>query len=115
MNLIQKIGFACMSIILAFSLGVNLLLYKGMTWNIDKSITNHQHQEQFQFQGQLLINQWASQGDTIDWKELECERSMLLLELNKMHPVSSFYSKVVVSGNDNSKIKIIYPTIFNSK
>lgn len=80
---------------------------------INHYTTNHQEQYQQQWQGQLLINQWTSQGNSLEWKYIECNYEDLTKELNKLHPISSLYAKIQM-GNINHVIKyyIYYPDIF---
>lgn len=86
------------------------ILGKGIV--VNNYTTNHQEQYQQQWQGQLLINQWAAQGNTIEWKAIysqdkKGESSLQLL--NNLHPISSFYAKV---SYDKDEFIIIYPDIF---
>jgi len=80
-------------------------LGKGIT------INNSYHQEQYQQQwsGQLLINQWNTQGDQIEWKTIESDYTHLNSDLKKLHPISSMYAKII---KFDSKIEIYYPDIF---
>ena len=90
---------------------VSYVLSKGII--VNNYTTNHQ--EQMQFQGQLLVNQWTAQGDTIEWKVIysqdEPNRSLMEI-LNSLHPISSFYSKISLYNGD---FCIIYPTVFSEK
>ena len=112
MTFLNKIIIGILSALLIASLVANFMLYKGLQINIDKSITTHQHQEQFQYQGQLLINQWAAQGNTIEWKIIfskDIAGTSLHQALNRLHPISALYSKITVAENE---FFIIYPEIF---
>ena len=108
----NKIIIFGLVIVLIISLVLNFLFYKGLQINIDKSITTHQHQEQYQFQGQLLINQWAAQGNTIVWKTKQCDAKFIQIELNNMDPISAFYAKLIFD-NETHQYTLIYPEIFD--
>lgn len=114
----NKIIYILIILCLVVSIGLNIIFLCGGGINIDNRVTNHQEQFQQQWQGQLLINQWAAQGNQIEWKILHFRSgdfTIVQKELNKLHPISALYAKVIyeynrISGED---IKIIYPDIFS--
>ncbi len=88
------------------------VLGKGITLN--NYNTYHQEQYQQQWQGVLSINQWVSQGNQIEWRILTCSYNDITSELNKLHPISALYSKIIFYKN-LSGVDIIYPDIFIEK
>jgi len=116
LNTLYKFIISALIICLFLSAGLNLFFIKGKGIQIDQSVTNHQEQYQQQWQGQLLINQFMTQGNAVEWKILIVEgkdtRESLdkcKEELDKLHPLSSFFSKISVHG---SNTVILYPDIF---
>lgn len=102
-------------IIILFSISIAFNIYflcgKGIV--INNNITNHQEQYQQQWQGQLFINQWVAQGNEIEWRVIQCSHNDINSNLNKLHPISSLYSKIISYDHafkDDSFI--IYPDIF---
>lgn len=73
--------------------------------NEDKRVINNNSQ----WQGQLLINQWASQGNKVVWECKEVPEGKGVETLNILHPISSLYSKFIIQ---KGTWYIIYPTIF---
>ena len=107
-------------VVLAISIGVNVWFLSGKGIVVNNYTTNHQEQYQQQWQGQLLLNQWTAQGDKIEWKSIimnaqspENEAKRITEELNKLHPISAFYSRVYYHSSRCSII--FYPDIFQSK
>jgi hypothetical protein len=96
-------------ILLTISIGINIWFFSGKGIVINNNITNDQRQWQQQWQGQLLINQWTSQGNTIEWKTIETDYDNIISDLNKLHPISSMYAKII---KFDSKIEVYYPKIF---
>jgi len=95
------------------SIGINVWFFSGKGITFNSYTTNHQEQFQQQFQGQLLVNQWTAQGDKIEWKEVYCDNATYLTELDKLHPISSMYAKIIFMDHGLSKyIRILYPEIF---
>jgi len=112
MTFLNKIIIGILSAIFVVSLIANFMLYKGLQINIDKRTTNHQEQYQQQWQGQLLVNQWTAQGNEIEWRVIhstDIKGTTLMQALNRLHPISAMYAKVLVYGMDFS---IVYPDIF---
>lgn len=101
-------------IILFISIGLNAWFFagKGIIVNRDERVINNNNNSQWQ--GQLLINQWNAQGNKIEWKEIRSDVTNYLSELNTLHPISSMYSKIYRSPNRPFVI-IIYPEIFKEK
>ena len=111
MSILYKIVIVALSICLVVSLIVNFFFIKGKGIQIDRSITNHQEQYQQQWQGQLLINQFMIQGNTIEWKEVVVNKENTLSnQLNKLHPISALYAKLLPITTDVGVL--IYPDIF---
>jgi hypothetical protein len=88
---------------------------KGIVINRDERVINNNNNSQWQ--GQLLLNQWTAQGNKIEWKFLvvrsltDLDRvTKLTIELNKLHPISSLYSKAL--KNTNGELVLLYPDIF---
>lgn len=88
---------------------------KGIVINRDERVINNNNNSQWQ--GQLLLNQWAAQGNKIEWKSFTVHHitdydrtNKLKTELNILHPISSLYSKVF--RNSNGEIVVVYPDIF---
>ena len=116
-NSVKKFLLGIVFIALSISWGLNIYFLCGKGIFIDRSITNHQEQFQQQWQGQLLINQWAAQGDVIEWKVIELrgdDWSLVQKELGKLHPISSMYAKIIYEHTRVSGVyvKILYPDIF---
>jgi hypothetical protein len=106
-------AFIGLIILLSLCLNMYFLMGAGIVINNDNRITNHNEQWQQQWQGQLLINQFMTQGNAIEWKTIECDWNTYTLELNKLHPVSSMFAKVLYRDHAFDKyIIIIYPDIF---
>jgi hypothetical protein len=70
MSFLNKLILIVISFILLISLVFNFILYRGLNISIDKSITNHQEQYQQQYQGQMSINQFYVNGDSIEINSL---------------------------------------------
>ena len=108
------LGVMCFIFICSISINIFFFLGKNIIINKDYRVINNNSQ----WQGQLLINQWAAQGNQIEWKTLQFRSgdfTIVQKELNKLHPISALYAKVIyeynrISGED---IKIIYPDIFS--
>ena len=103
--------FITIGILLTISIGINIWFLSGKGIIINNNTTNHQEQYQQQWQGQLLINQWAYQGNTIEWKLVKCLLEDVPVELNKLHPISSLYCKITLHSN-SAWVDLIYPEIF---
>ena len=99
------------------------IIGKGITLNNYNTYNQQQYQQQWQ--GQLLLNQWTAQGNKIEWKRIDNVKSYnnsieesIQDHLNKLHPISSLYAKVIVKYHNNGKgdtVDIIYPDIFVEK
>lgn len=109
----NKAVISILTIFLILSIGTNVyfLSGKGITINQDKS--NHQYQQQWQ--GQLMINQWTAQGNKIEWKTIIIETEKVPEELNKLHPISAMYAKVMYLRDISGSTLILYPDIFQEK
>jgi len=102
-----------LSIILAVSIGINVWFFSGkgiQIYNYTRNI-NHQEQYQQQWQGMLSINQFMTQGNTLEWKLVKCLLEDVPAELNKLHPISSLYCKITLHSN-SAWVDLIYPDIF---
>jgi hypothetical protein len=106
--------YIAIGILLAVSLGINIwfLSGKGIMVNQDRRVINNNNNSQWQ--GQLLINQWNTQGDKIEWKLVKCLLENVPIELSKLHPISSFYCKITLHAN-SAWVDLIYPEIFTEK
>lgn len=82
---------------------------KGIVINRDERVINNNNNSQWQ--GQLLLNQWTAQGNKIEWKLVKCLLEDTPTELNKLHPISSFYCKITLHSN-SAWVDLIYPDIF---
>jgi hypothetical protein len=105
-----------LGILLAISIGINVWFIsgKGIIVNQDRRVINNNNNSQWQ--GQMLINQFMVQGDKIEWKIIEADLNEITVELNKLHPISSLYSKVFYPMTKREGLYfIIYPDIFHSK
>lgn len=99
------------------------VLGEGITLN--NYNTYHQEQYQQQWQGVLSVNQWTSQGNQIEWKRIDNVKiynnsieESIQEHLNKLHPLSSLYAKIIIKFHNNGKgdtVDIIYPDIFIEK
>lgn len=98
-------------LLLAVSIGINIWFFSGKGIEINNFNYTRQYQYQQQFQGQLLINQWAAQGNIIEWKLVKCLLEDVPEELNRLHPISSFYCKIILPST-SAWVDIIYPEIF---
>ena len=105
--------YIAIGIVLAISIGINIWFLSGKGIVINNNTTNHQEQYQQQWQGQMLINQFMVQGDKIEWKLITCQTVDAMYTLEKLHPISSLYSKVtVISSPSRDYTIILYPDIF---
>ncbi len=84
--------------------GVTLFFTMGKGIQIDKSthMTTHQHQEQFQ--GQISMNFWMSQGNKVVWKCPTVEPSELANHLINLPPQYSYFSKIAYSSREYNLI-----------
>lgn len=98
-------------IVLIISIGINIWFLSGKGIVINNNTTNHQEQYQQQWNGQFLINQFMVQGDKIEWKLVKCLLEDVPTELDKLHPISSFYCKITLHSN-SAWVDLIYPDIF---
>lgn len=99
-------------ILLTISIGINIWFFsgKGIIVNQDRRVINNNNNSQWQ--GQMLINQFMVQGDKIEWKLVRCLLEDVPTELDKLHPISSFYCKITLHSN-SAWVDLIYPNIFN--
>ena len=112
--------FIALGMLLAISIGINVWFFsgKGIIVNQDRRVINNNNNSQWQ--GQMLINQFMVQGDKIEWKKLDIiqdDFSIIQTELDKLHPISSLYAKIIYthSRGSGSVVTIIYPDIFTRK
>lgn len=83
---------------------------KGIVINRDERVINNNNNSQWQ--GQLLLNQWTAQGNKIEWRVIKSNWGDYRQELDKLHPISSMYSKIYSDNSRSKELVIIYPDIF---
>jgi hypothetical protein len=103
--------YVIIGILFSISIAFNIYFLCGKGITINNYTTNHQEQYQQQWSGQLLLNQWNTQGDQIEWKSVKCLLENVPKELTKLHPISSFYCKITLHSN-SAWVDLIYPDIF---
>jgi len=106
-----RIIITILSVAFIISVALNTYFLMGNGINVDRS--NHQHQYQNQFQGQLSINQFYVHGNKIKWNTIDCLTNEVIEKLENLHPISSFYAKVIYFNH--SKVSIVYPEILQEK
>lgn len=65
--MLDKIKLIVWIVLLSISVAFNVFFIAGNGIKIDKSINTTSHQHQEQFQGQISMNMWMSQGNTVKW------------------------------------------------
>ena len=67
---VKLIGILGLLVMFVISVALNVFLLMGKGIQIDRSVTNHVHQEQYQQQAQLLVGPFGTKG-TLRWEKLE--------------------------------------------
>jgi len=82
-------------IICSVVLNIYFLLGRGIIINKDYSVTNNNNNSQWQ--GQLMMNMFVVQGNTIEWKAKPCSEFKTIEEYlifkNALPPQSSYFAQ----------------------
>lgn len=107
--------FKVMLIALVASIALNVFAFTWKGIVVNKTYTTNNHQEQLQYQGQLIIQNWASQGDVLVWKDerfVSFNDAMFKKQL--LPPQYSIPSDIIYDPNI-SKWILIYPEFMRKK
>ena len=114
--MINKIIYSILGILLAVSIAGNIFFILGKGINIDKSTHTNVNNHNENFQGQLMMNLWMSQGDTIEWvivyTTTENPQKELVDLLKPLPPQISYFATIIWMGD---RYQIIYPNIMKKQ
>ncbi len=92
-------------------LSISLLFGKGIQINPVYQTHNHLHQEQFQ--GQLMLNLWMSEGNHVEWKDSEFSTYQELKDYRtSLPPQVSYFCSIIP---DSKKWVISCPNFLKEK
>jgi hypothetical protein len=98
------------------SIGLNVFLATWKGINITKNYTTNNHQEQMQFQGQLSMNMWVSQGNKVVWKyEQLKDPEAVVNKLTVLPPQYSYFAKVSWQHGLTTMYTIFWPEFMTEK
>ena len=103
-------------VILALSIVLNVLLIVKNGIVINNKYDQRQDQRQFQFQGQLLMNFYMTQGDSLTWvmKRTDSIEDALKL-VAELPPQEAFFNQIIPTGLDTNDVVLIYPHFMKEK
>ena len=88
------------------------LIGKGIQINPTYKYETNNHSHQEQFQGQLSMNMWMSQGDKVVWVTKTFTNTIEISDiLNVLPPQTSYFAKTVTQFKEDCSVLgyIIYP------
>ena len=99
--------------VLTISIVVNIFLIIKGGIIVNNTYDQRQDQRQFQFQGQLLMNMYMTQGDSLTWvmKRTDSIEDALKL-VAELPPQEAFFNQIIPSTSD---VVLIYPHFMKEK
>jgi len=102
----------CVILVLSVVLNILLIVKNGIV--INNKYDQRQDQRQFQFQGQLLMNFYMTQGDSLTWvmRRFDSVEGALKF-VAELPPQEAFFNQIIPSGL--ATVVLIYPHFMKEK